>query len=137
MTLKRKIFVKNKQLCFFNKQLNLILIIVCIILNNSNEILSMGAKKYIDHEIELTQSVNVQRIETLNKMCQILNISSSLDDLTDAQMDHLLIDRKHKFLYCYVPKVSSFFHGLFLKIKMHAIEKSSVSNLSCLVLCVF
>lgn len=106
MTRQHKILIKNKQLCYYNKQINLIIIILYIILINCNEILSMGAKKYIDHEIELTQSVNVQRIETLNKMCQTLNISSSIDELTDVQMDHLLIDQKHKFLYCYVPKVS-------------------------------
>lgn len=81
-------------------------ILVYFSIMNYQTILSMGAKKYIDHEIELTQSVNVQRIETLNKMCETLNVSSTMDDLTEVQMDHLLIDRKHKFLYCYVPKVA-------------------------------
>lgn len=60
------------------------------------------------HGLELTQAQNIQRQEMLQKMCDSLDEANSLtpDDLTDEQMDHLLVDKKHKFLYCYVPKVA-------------------------------
>ena len=62
-----------------------------------------------EHEFELTQSLNIQRQDWLQKMCEISGYAGrTINDLSVAQMDHLLIDRKHKFLYCYIPKVSFF-----------------------------
>uniref|UniRef100_A0A6B2E7X2 Carbohydrate sulfotransferase n=1 Tax=Phlebotomus kandelakii TaxID=1109342 RepID=A0A6B2E7X2_9DIPT len=60
------------------------------------------------HGLELTQAQNIQRQEVLQKMCDSLSGANSLqtDDLTEQQMEHLLVDRKHHFLYCYVPKVA-------------------------------
>jgi hypothetical protein len=56
---------------------------------------------------ELTQTINIQRQEQLQKMCNLLELSNtSLTDITVEQMDHMLIDKEHKFFYCYVPKVS-------------------------------
>lgn len=60
----------------------------------------------LSHEFELIQTTNLQRQELLQKMCDTLNINErNIESLTDDQLEHLLIDRKHKMLYCYVPKV--------------------------------
>lgn len=68
--------------------------------NNNNVKLS-------EHGLELTQAINIQRQEYLQKMCQTLGYTNgSLEDITDYQMEHLLVDKNHKFLYCYVPKVA-------------------------------
>lgn len=37
----------------------------------------------------------------------IQDYAQQMDGIPDDQLEHLLIDEKHKFLYCYVPKVSS------------------------------
>lgn len=58
------------------------------------------------HGLELTQTLNLQRQEVLQKTCKTLGYDNhTLDDLTDEQMEHMIIDPKHKFMYCYVPKV--------------------------------
>lgn len=65
-------------------------------------------------EFRLIQSNNFQRQELLQQKCDKYDLgnnelypnSSSIHSLSDADLEHLLIDRKHKFLYCYVPKVS-------------------------------
>lgn len=91
------------------------------------------------HGLELTQAINVQRQENMQKMCRTLEnkienpteggppilMTNRIDNegygktqegeskkedeqlgLTSVQMDHLLVDKSHKFLYCYVPKVA-------------------------------
>ncbi|XP_036345242.1 uncharacterized protein LOC118754472 [Rhagoletis pomonella] len=63
--------------------------------------------KVTQHGLELTQTINIQRQEYLQKQCETLGHSThTLDDLTEEQMDHMIVDREHKFLYCYVPKVT-------------------------------
>lgn len=60
------------------------------------------------HRIELTENVNAERQELLQKVCNkfMRNRNRTVKDLNEEQMDHLLIDKGHKLLYCYVPKVS-------------------------------
>uniref|UniRef100_A0A8D8BNW9 Carbohydrate sulfotransferase n=1 Tax=Culex pipiens TaxID=7175 RepID=A0A8D8BNW9_CULPI len=61
------------------------------------------------HTYELTQSQNFQRQDAMLKACaQMRNTMEykTVDELNTFQMSHLLVDRKHKFLYCYVPKVA-------------------------------
>lgn len=88
-----------------------------------------------NHGFELTQANNLQRQELVQSVCDnhftssgdgyvegsptkgsLLSTTTSTTaqisdsqpfaDIPDDQLDHLLIDEKHKFLYCYVPKVS-------------------------------
>jgi hypothetical protein len=63
-------------------------------------------------EYGLIQSNNLQRQELLQQKCVKYYLDSnelyqnnSIHTLSDVEMEHLLIDRQHKFLYCYVPKV--------------------------------
>lgn len=61
------------------------------------------------HTYELTQSQNFQRQDAMQKACAQMRDTmeyKSVDELNTFQMSHLLVDRKHKFLYCYVPKVA-------------------------------
>ncbi|XP_011192436.1 carbohydrate sulfotransferase 11 [Zeugodacus cucurbitae] len=63
--------------------------------------------KIAEHSLELTQTINIQRQEYLQKQCETFGYGAlTLDDLTDEQMDHMIVDKEHKFLYCYVPKVA-------------------------------
>lgn len=66
-------------------------------------------------EYRLIQSNNFQRQELLQQKCDKYDLgnnsnelyqNNSIHSLSDVDLEHLLIDRKHKFLYCYVPKVS-------------------------------
>lgn len=62
-----------------------------------------------DHGFELTQANNLQRQEMIQRHCENVAAFTSDELLTNTpedQLDHLLIDPKHKFLYCYVPKVA-------------------------------
>lgn len=60
-----------------------------------------------NYEFRLIQSNNFQRQELLQQKCDKYHLDNKLVyKLTEADMEHLLIDKKHKFLYCYVPKVS-------------------------------
>lgn len=63
-------------------------------------------------EYRLIQSNNIQRQELLQQKCDKYHLDNnevdgnkSIHTLSEVEMEHLLIDRNHKFLYCYVPKV--------------------------------
>lgn len=61
------------------------------------------------HGYELTQAQNFLRQDTLAKACAQIRDQleyKSLDQLNTFQLSHLLVDERHKFLYCYVPKVA-------------------------------
>lgn len=65
--------------------------------------------KITKHGLELTQTINIQRQEYLQKMCENMGESDTLqtiDDLSEEQMEHMIVDPEHKFMYCYVPKVA-------------------------------
>ncbi|CAG9784084.1 unnamed protein product [Diatraea saccharalis] len=59
-----------------------------------------------EHSLELTQSLNLARQERIQEVCNRLNLKYSLEDIPDNQLEHILIDESHRFLYCYVPKVA-------------------------------
>lgn len=74
------------------------------VLVDENTLDDLGA-----HGYELTQSQNFQRQDALSKACAQMRDQleyKSVDELNSFQMSHLLVDEKHKFLYCYVPKVA-------------------------------
>lgn len=88
--------------------------------NNSMKILvitiSLSITQGKNFEYRLIQSNNIQRIELLQQKCDKYELdnnelyqNTSIHTLSDADLEHLLIDRRHKFLYCYVPKVSFVF----------------------------
>lgn len=67
----------------------------------------------MNFEYRLIQANNIQRQELLQQKCDKYDLdnnelyqNNSIHTLNDADLEHLLIDRKHKLLYCYVPKVS-------------------------------
>lgn len=77
--------------------------------------LSLSLTHAKNFEYRLIQSNNIQRQELLQQKCDKYDLdnnelyqNNSIHNMNDADLEHLLIDRKHKFLYCYVPKVSSF-----------------------------
>ncbi|XP_069693257.1 carbohydrate sulfotransferase 11 isoform X2 [Periplaneta americana] len=60
-------------------------------------------------QILLTRMVYLDRQEHLQKMCRSLvpDITHPPNITNDKNMfDHLLVDEKHRLLYCYVPKVA-------------------------------
>ncbi|XP_050670595.1 carbohydrate sulfotransferase 11 [Leptidea sinapis] len=59
-----------------------------------------------EHSLELTQSLNLARQEHIQETCARLPVNWTVDDLPPNQLEHILIDDKHKLLYCYVPKVA-------------------------------
>ncbi|XP_077296186.1 carbohydrate sulfotransferase 11 [Arctopsyche grandis] len=52
---------------------------------------------------QLTESVNLARGEAVAAACES---SGPLMPLQNHQLQHLLLDHKHKLLYCYVPKIA-------------------------------
>ncbi|KAH8324312.1 hypothetical protein KR074_004698 [Drosophila pseudoananassae] len=62
--------------------------------------------KITRQSLELTQTINIQRQEFMQRECELLGQHhQTMNDLTDLQMDHMIVDKEHKLLYCYVPKV--------------------------------
>ncbi|KOB67255.1 Chondroitin 4-sulfotransferase [Operophtera brumata] len=59
-----------------------------------------------EHSLELTQSLNLARQELISEKCRTLPPKYLLNDLPASQLEHILVDEKHKLLYCYVPKVA-------------------------------
>lgn len=77
--------------------------------DNDNSVAASNDNVANNHGFELTQANNLQRQEIIQKMCDhsdSVAFNKSLDDIPDDQLDHLIVDTKHKFLYCYVPKVA-------------------------------
>ncbi|EDV30961.2 uncharacterized protein Dana_GF14777 [Drosophila ananassae] len=63
--------------------------------------------KITRQSLELTQTINIQRQEFMQRECELLGQHhQTVNDLTDLQMDHMIVDKEHKLLYCYVPKVA-------------------------------
>lgn len=100
---------------FFNRQSLLISLVALFFLCTLQIDLIRGAfedgnnnnVKITKQSLELTQALNLQRQEYLQKQCDTLGYSMlDINDLTDEQMDHMIIDKEQKLLYCYVPKVS-------------------------------
>ena len=89
-----------------------------------------------NYEFRLIQLNNLQRQELLQQKCDKYNLdnniyhNNSIHSLTDIEMEHLLIDRKHKFLYCYVPKVRQI---PFLFIYRTGIKYGSISLIMVLI----
>lgn len=100
-------------------------------------------------EYRLIQSNNIQRQELLQQKCDKYHYVESNDDehypksiyeLSEMDMEHLLIDRSHKFLYCYVPKVIHFIYftlhayslsfGWVINLNLSNIEKSFQNDLT-------
>lgn len=74
--------------------------------NKINEMIDTIRRVEEMHKIELTQSSNLQRQELLQQVCERLgSTNKTWTQLKADQMDHLLVDKGHKLLYCYVPKV--------------------------------
>lgn len=62
--------------------------------------------KITRRSLELTQTINIQRQEFMQRQCELLgDHTQTLEDLSELQMDHMIVDKEHKLLYCYVPKV--------------------------------
>jgi chondroitin 4-sulfotransferase 11 len=75
--------------------------------------LSLSTSDSKTFEYRLTQANNIQRQELLQRKCDKYDLgdnelyqNETIHTLSEADLEHLLIDKKHKFLYCYVPKVS-------------------------------
>ncbi|XP_020809204.1 carbohydrate sulfotransferase 13 [Drosophila serrata] len=63
--------------------------------------------KITRRSLELTQTINIQRQEYMQRQCELLGENTqTLEDLSELQMDHMIVDKEHKLLYCYVPKVA-------------------------------
>jgi hypothetical protein len=77
-----------------------------------NVLLVLSSVLAKNFEYRLIQSNNIQRQELFQQKCDKyyadndVNGNRSVHTLSEMDMEHLLIDRNHKFLYCYVPKVS-------------------------------
>lgn len=76
---------------------------------NNNEIYRNHVHLQANRRIELLQMANIQRQDRLQQVCNARNLTSkTYHQLTEEQMDHLIIDKQYKLLYCYIPKVSFF-----------------------------
>jgi len=60
-----------------------------------------------NHRMELIRLTNFQRQDRLQEYCIRKNLTHrSYRHLRQEQMDHLIVDKQRKLLYCYVPKVA-------------------------------
>lgn len=86
-----------------------LLIVICVTNISFGQTNDVNPKKEDSHSFELTQANNLQRQELIQNICDeyFSDTEHTLDGVPDDQLQHLLIDERHKFLYCYVPKVSS------------------------------
>lgn len=80
-----------------------------------NTLLLLSASNARNFEYRLIQSNNIQRQELLQQKCEKYHYidnndedsyPKSIHEMSEVDMEHLLIDKNHKLLYCYVPKVS-------------------------------
>ncbi|KAI9584182.1 hypothetical protein GQX74_010517, partial [Glossina fuscipes] len=106
---------------FFNRQSLLIFLAALLFLCSLQIPVIRGAfedgnnnnVKITEQSLELTQTINMQRQEYMQKQCETLGYNIlDLNDLTEQQMEHMIVDRKHKLLYCYVPKCLKQKNGL-------------------------
>lgn len=67
---------------------------------------SNGVTPIRNHSYELTQANNLLRQERIQKVCANL-VTKDIDAIPNDQLEHLIVDRDHKLLYCSVPKVAS------------------------------
>lgn len=71
-----------------------------------NDIDNLILKREKLHRVELIQNFNIERQDLLMKQCKSLNIwERTYHHLREEQLEHLLVDKQRKLLYCYVPKV--------------------------------
>ncbi|XP_058977224.1 carbohydrate sulfotransferase 13-like [Musca domestica] len=107
--------VPIKRRKFFNRQSLLVSLVVIAFLFTLQIDLIRGAFEDVNNSkvkiakrsLELTQTINLQRQEYLQKQCDSLGYSQQdINDLTEEQMEHMIVDKDLKFLYCYVPKVA-------------------------------
>lgn len=105
----------NSRKKFFNRQSLLISVVGLLFLCTLQIDLIRGAfedgnnnnVKVGKQSLELTQTINMQRQEYLQQQCDALGYSMfDVNDLTEEQMEHMIVDEELKLLYCYVPKVS-------------------------------
>uniref|UniRef100_A0A1L8E8Q2 Carbohydrate sulfotransferase n=2 Tax=Haematobia irritans TaxID=7368 RepID=A0A1L8E8Q2_HAEIR len=100
---------------FFNRHSVLVSVLAILFLftlqidliRGSFEDVNNNKVKMTKRSLELTQTINMQRQEYLQKQCDSLGYNQQdFNDLTDEQMEHMIVDKDLKFLYCYVPKVA-------------------------------
>lgn len=83
----------------------LLTVLLCIY-GHINDVFPSPEEDASMHSLELTQSLNLARQELIQETCRRYPPKNSLEDLPPNQLEHILINEKHKLLYCYVPKVS-------------------------------
>lgn len=79
-------------------------------------ILSLSPRLLKAFEYDLVQAKNIQRQALLKQKCDAkykdnseLYKKKSIHTMNEADLEHLLIDRKRKVVYCYIEKVSFVF----------------------------
>lgn len=87
--------------------------------------------KIDQQSLELTQTINIQRQELMQRQCELMDGNKlTVDDLSELQMDHMIVDKEHKLLYCYVPKVGlSFRTYWFIQPGQNNFHKCQLKNL--------
>ena len=77
-------------------------------------------------QILLTRMVYLDRQEHLHKECQAYKQNNTNATKEKEMYDHILVDERHKLLYCYVPKV--FVFSLIISLCFYFII---ISSLAC------